>query len=209
MDATPAARRGDLVFLQNGMLAPWLQARGLADDATQVLVYFAVAAKGDAPTDGVTDLNPDGLTAAHGRHAAAVAARLHGAGLSCRVLDRAAFDACMLEKLVWICAFMLVGARHGGVSVGDVESKHAAEVDALIAELATAGAAALGGLTLGPDLAPRLRAYARSVAHFPTAVKEFEWRNGWFWAASRAAAEAGRPDPTPLHTALLKEVGAV
>jgi hypothetical protein len=106
VEATPAARRKDLVFLQNGMLAPWLAARGLGGDgpdaATQVLVYFAVAAKGDAPTDGVTDLNPEGLTAAHGRHAAAVAARLAGAGLSCHVLGREEFDASMLEKLIWI-----------------------------------------------------------------------------------------------------------
>lgn len=51
----------------------------------QVLVYFAVAKKGDAPTDGKTDVNPEGLTAAYGPHAAAVAARLHAAGLSCKV----------------------------------------------------------------------------------------------------------------------------
>lgn len=101
VDATPAESRQDLVFMQNGMLAPWLQARGLSD-ATQVLVYFAVAAKGDAPTDGVTDWNPEGLTAAHGRHAATVAARLHGAGLSCHVLEKGEFEASMLEKLVWI-----------------------------------------------------------------------------------------------------------
>jgi hypothetical protein len=106
-------------------------------------------------------------------------------------------------------AFMLVGAKHGGITVGEVESKHTAEVDALIIELASAGAAALGGLHLGPNLPARLRAYARSVAHFPTAVKEFEWRNGWFWGASEHAAAEGRADPTPLHTALLKEVGVV
>jgi hypothetical protein len=29
----------------------------------QVLVYFAVAKKGDPPTDGKTDVNPEGLTA--------------------------------------------------------------------------------------------------------------------------------------------------
>jgi hypothetical protein len=29
----------------------------------QVLVYFAVAKKGDKPTDGKTDVNPEGLTA--------------------------------------------------------------------------------------------------------------------------------------------------
>ena len=51
----------------------------------QVLVYFAVAKKGDAPTDGKTDVNPEGLTAAYGPHAAVVAARLHAAGLSCKV----------------------------------------------------------------------------------------------------------------------------
>lgn len=52
--------------------------------AKQVLVYFAVAKLGDPPTDGKTDVNPEGLTAAYGPHAAAVAARLHAAGLSCK-----------------------------------------------------------------------------------------------------------------------------
>lgn len=33
--ATPVARRKDLVFLQNGMLMPWLKAQGLEDN-TQV-----------------------------------------------------------------------------------------------------------------------------------------------------------------------------
>ena len=35
VDAVPPERRGDLVFLQNGMLEPWLEKRGL-QDATQV-----------------------------------------------------------------------------------------------------------------------------------------------------------------------------
>lgn len=35
VDATPADRRRDLVFMQNGMLQPWLESRGLAE-ATQV-----------------------------------------------------------------------------------------------------------------------------------------------------------------------------
>ncbi len=72
------------MFIQNGMLQPWLDAVGLGDN-TQVLVYFAVAKKGEKPTDGKTDVNPEGLTAAHGPHAAAVAAMLHSGGLSCKV----------------------------------------------------------------------------------------------------------------------------
>jgi hypothetical protein len=34
----------------------------------------------------------------------------------------------MLEKLIWICSVMLVGARHGGVPVGVVEKEFHSEV---------------------------------------------------------------------------------
>jgi hypothetical protein len=104
-------------------------------------------------------------------------------------------------------AFMLVGAKHK-LSVGEVESQCPGEVGALMRELAAAGAAALG-VEVAPGMTERLMAYARSVAHFPTAVKEFEWRNGYFWGLTQAALAEGRPDPCPLHTSLLKEVGAV
>jgi hypothetical protein len=104
--------------------------------------------------------------------------------------------------------FMLVGAKHGGVTVGEVESAHAAEVGALIEELSAAGAADMG-ISLDDGVVTRLAAYARAVSHFPTAVKEFEWRNGYFWGLSQAAVAAGKPDPCPAHSALLKEVGAV
>ena len=103
---------------------------------------------------------------------------------------------------------MLVGARHGGCTVGEVESTHREEVAQLIEELAAAGSTALG-VALESGVQERLCAYARSVSHFPTAVKEFGWRNGWFHELSAAAVAAGRPDPCPMHTALLKEVGAI
>lgn len=206
VDSTPPSRLKDLVFIQNGMLQPWLDARGLGGN-TQVLVYFAVAKKGEAPTDGKTDVNPEGLTAACGEHAQAFAARLHTTGLSCKVLGEAEFRKAMLEKLVWISAFMLVGARHGGCTVGEVESAHRDEVERLIGELAPAGSAALG-LQLDAGIGPRLLAYARSVAHFPTAIKELPWRNGWFLGLSQAAQREGRPDPCPLHTAWLNEIDA-
>lgn len=40
---------------------------------------------GEDPIDGKTDLNPEGLTAAYGKHAAALAERLARGGLSCKV----------------------------------------------------------------------------------------------------------------------------
>lgn len=206
VDATPEARRKDLVFIQNGMLQPWLDARGLGDN-TQVLVFFAVAKKGEKPTDGKTDMNPEGLTAAYGPHAQSVASLLHSGGLSCKVLDKTEFTKAMLEKLIWISALMVIGAKYK-VTVGEVEKSCTGEVSRLIVELATGGQAALG-IRLDPEYLERLLAYARSVAHFPTAVKEFPWRNGWFYEISKKSIEAGSSDPMPYHTSLLKELNVV
>lgn len=76
----------------------------------------------------------------------------------------------------------------------------------LIEELAKAGGSELG-LSLADGFVERLHAYSRSVAHFPTAIKEFRWRNGWFYELTERAKAEGAPDPCPKHTALLKELG--
>ncbi|CAI9113831.1 OLC1v1014516C3 [Oldenlandia corymbosa var. corymbosa] len=130
LEATPKSRWSDLVFFQNGMLEPWFESKGLGD-ADQVLAYFAVSKLGEPPTDGKTDTNPEGLTAAYGKWASAVAGRLIAGGLSCKVLEKDAFQKQMLEKLIWICAFMLVGARHPGATVGAVEKDYRSEVNIL------------------------------------------------------------------------------
>ena len=105
--------------MQNGMLGAFLEKNELAD-ATQVLLYLAVAKFGEKPTDGITELNPDGLTAATGKWASTFATRLRNGGLKCRDLAGDAYTEAMLEKHVWICAFMLVGALNGGITVGEV-----------------------------------------------------------------------------------------
>ena len=66
------------------MLETWFQSKGLSDP-DQVLAYFAVSKLGEPPTDGKTDTNPEGLTAAYGKWASAVAGRLLAGGLSCKV----------------------------------------------------------------------------------------------------------------------------
>lgn len=207
LQATPRPRWNDLVFFQNGMLEPWLQSKGL-DDADQVLAYFAVSKLGEPPVDGKTDTNPEGLTAAYGKWATAVAERLIAGGLSCKVLSKEEFQKQMLEKLIWISAFMLVGARHPGATVGDVEKEYHSEVSSLISELASA-AAAEKNLEFEGAMDERLCAYSRAVAHFPTAVKEFKWRNGWFYSLSEKAIAEGKPDPCPLHTAWLRELKVI
>lgn len=66
------------------MLEPWLESKGLAD-ANQVLAYFAVSKLGEPPVDGITDTNPEGLTASYGKWASVVADRLHAGSLTCKV----------------------------------------------------------------------------------------------------------------------------
>eukprot|EP00983_Pelagomonas_calceolata_P071680 1151362-Pelagomonas_calceolata.AAC.10 len=62
------------------------------------------------------------------------------------------------------------GVPAGG-NVGDVESKHTQQACSLISELAEGGARELD-IALAPGAVERLLAYSRSVAHFPTAIKE-------------------------------------
>ncbi|KAK8916920.1 hypothetical protein KSP39_PZI023123 [Platanthera zijinensis] len=188
LEAAPSSRWSDLVFFQNGMLDPWLESRGLGD-CSQVLAYFAVSKLGEPPVDGKTDTDPDGLTAVSGKWASAVAARLHSAGLSCKVLQKEAFQKQMLEKLIWICSFMLVGARHPGATVGIVEKDYRYEAKFLIYELELA-AAAERRLTFDECMEERLCAYSRAVAHFPTAVKEVTILEGWFFSLAVERIEA-------------------
>lgn len=208
IDECPPNRRSDLVFYgQNGYIEDFLTKKGVFSDSTKVLVYMAVAKLGEKPTDGITDLNPEGLTAATGKWAGQVAARLKNGDMTCNVLDEDKFRASMMEKLMWISAFMLLGVHHGGITVGEVESKHKADFSKMVTEMA-ACLKEERGIQLTDGTVERLCAYARSVAHFPTALKEFEWRNQFWLDISRAREAAGKPDLTPLHTELLLKARA-
>ena len=186
--ATPAARRADLVFVQNGMITSWLQANRLHQN-TQALLYFAVSSVGATPVDG-------GRTVVWGPWASALASRLERGGLSCTVLPSLdAFQAEMVEKFLWIGVFGLLCQAHN-LTVGQVVETHRDAVDALTAELAGICTRALGA-TPPADLADRLCAYSMSIADYRGAVKEWPWRNGWLWSQEQ----------TPLHAALLKQAG--
>lgn len=189
----PGARRDDLVFIQNGMLRPWLRERGLRA-VTRGLFFFAVGCRGDRPLPGA----PSPFT---GPHAPAMVTWLTALGLPAEVVDPPTFAAIELEKLIWNCAFGLLCQVHA-VDVGIVVDAHADELQALVAEMAEIGARALAVDLEIPPLVERLSAYSRSIAGYRGAVKEWPWRNGWF--ASRAA-EYGLA--MPVHNALLDRAG--
>jgi len=99
VEKCPEKRRKDLVFMQNGYLDDFLVEKGLSDN-TQVLLFLSVARKGIDPIDGITKMNPEGLTAVTGEHAQAFAERLAGLNLKCNVINNLEYRSQMFEKLM-------------------------------------------------------------------------------------------------------------
>ncbi|PXF43360.1 hypothetical protein BWQ96_06923 [Gracilariopsis chorda] len=199
----PPEKKDDLVFLQNGMLERFLRKYDCSTN-TRANLYFSVTKKGADPIDGITETDPEGLTTVCGKWEGAFAERLEKAGLTCKVLKERDFRRSQLEKLIWISVFNLLGAVHGKIPVGEVARMHVKEVTEMGVELATM---IRFTLTVGmmPNIEKRLIAYGNCVKDFPTALKEFKWRNGFFYDYSMLAKRNGLPDPTPMHTGYLED----
>mmetsp|Transcript_1104 Transcript_1104/g.2472 ORF Transcript_1104/g.2472 Transcript_1104/m.2472 type:complete len:328 (+) Transcript_1104:154-1137(+) len=191
----PENRRKDLVFLQNGYLDDFLEKKGLSENS-QVLLYLSVPAKGVAPTDGVTTFNPEGLTASTGEWAQAFADRLASIDLKCNVVSAKDYRPAMFEKLMWISTYMLVGAANNCATVGDAGKDHSDTVESIVKEL-VAAVSAKEGIEFPEGTLERLKSYTDVVADFPCGVKEFEWRNQYFWNLGDEAV--------PTHNGLLKD----
>lgn len=195
VDNCPESRRKDLVFLQNGYLDNFLESKGLMDN-TQALLFFSVTAKGVDPVDGITTVNPEGLTAVTGEHSQAFADRLATLGLKCNAISAEEYRPAMFEKLIWIATYMLVGTAKDCKSVGAAGAEHTQLVKDIISEL-VAAVSAKEGIAFQSGTIERLAAYTDVVTDFPCGVKEFEWRNKYFFDLGDEAC--------PLHNGLLKE----
>lgn len=210
---TPTDRWEDFVFIQNGNLLPLLERELPADLPITILIgYLAVAKRGDIPRDVRTDMDPNGLTTvnASGKWAKEVEWRLNTSNFKVHIRAEPTFSQSYWEKNIWTAAYMLAGALHGGCTVGEVEADYRLEVDHLARELATAVTAFHPDMRWDRGLmCERLASYARSIPRFPTALEDFEWRNGAFYDFTLKAQSAGRLDPCPLHTEGLRRVGAL
>jgi len=204
IEGCPESKRDDLIFLQNPMIEPLLKRYAMADTNTMVNVYFAVPTKGANPIDGITDVNPDGLTSVTGKWAKAVQQRLNRAELSCKLLHKRDCRRAMIEKHIWLSVFMVIGTAQGHISgkpltVGEVERYFFKEVEPMCRQLGFTSRTLLSAAP--PEgLEDRLRAYSRAVADFPTAMKEFRWRNGFWYDYSQLCISKGFDDPMPQHT---------
>lgn len=193
----PKERHADLVFVQNGYLNTYLQSKNLVDSTTQVLLYLSVAAKGMAPIDGVTTYNPEGLTKAYGKHANNFAQRLQALDLKCLVCTTEEdFLPAMYEKLMWITTYMLVGTANGCASVGEASKDYPGQIATIVNEMKSALERKYG-IVFEQGTLERLASYTDVVADFPCGVKEFEWRNEFFWNLG--------DELVPTHNKLLRE----
>lgn len=91
---------------------------------------------------------------------------------------------------------MLVGTAKECSSVGQAGEDHAELVEKVVNELTTA-VSAKEGIEFEDGTMERLAAYTDVVADFPCAVKEFEWRNQFFYKLGDSAC--------PTHNELLRE----
>lgn len=96
----------------------------------------------------------------------------------------------------WIATFMLVGTAKDCASVGQAGSEHTQLVRDIISEL-VAAVSAKEGIAFPSGTIERLEAYTDVVTDFPCGVKEFEWRNKYFYDLGDAAC--------PIHNGLLRE----
>lgn len=209
IDDCPEAKKEDLVFLQDGMLEPIFQRKGIYGP-TQAALWMACMRKGGRPADGRTPDAPEGLTTVSGKWAGALSMRLSTGNLACSVkLDRDGRRS-TLEKLVFVSAYNLVGQCFGGLTVGEVAKQYPQEVGMLSRELASFIRYTLS-VSLFSGLDDRLAEYAAKMEFLPTSFDDFQFRNGYFYRYTKmagtrttpAGVKIEVPDTTPVHTELL------
>lgn len=91
---------------------------------------------------------------------------------------------------------MLVGTAKECASVGQAGKEHSHLVKQIVNEL-VAATSSKEGISFPDGVMARLAAYTDKVAEFPCAVKEFEWRNRYFYNLGDSAC--------PVHNRLLRE----
>jgi hypothetical protein len=97
----------------------------------------------------------------------------------------------------WICAYMLVGTAKECKSVGQAGNEYADLVTKVILELMNA-VEQKENIVFPEGTLQRLAAYTDVVTDFPCAVKEFSWRNRYFYNLGTC----------PIHNELLHDCKA-
>ena len=185
----PPQRRAALIFIQNGMIDPVLVATKCSG-CTRGLIYFAAPARG-------ASIQPGAKSVFTGPHAQRVVDWFQTIDLEAGVVSRDAFSAEMASKLIWNCTFGLLCDVYD-MSVGGLVEQRRDEVDQLIGELCMVAMRGIACSLDASQVSDDLCAYSLQIPDYQGAVKQWEWRNGWF---VETAASLGLA--TPIHSGLL------
>ena len=192
MERVPERRYGDLVFIQNGMLRPWLLEREL-HRCSRGLIFFAVPHMNDG-------VQPGGVSPFVGPMAQQVVDWFKMLELEAQALDASEFEEFELEKLLWISVFGLC-CQALDMTVGEVVESRSEVINSLVAELMLVSAKEFPVSVSSKEMAGRLCTYSLSIHSYRASVKEWSWRNGYF--VDTAARMGIR---TPLHAELLARI---
>jgi len=91
---------------------------------------------------------------------------------------------------------MLVGTAKECTSVGQAAAEYADVVENVVKEL-VAAVADKEGIEFAAGTVERLASYTDVVTDFPCAIKEFEWRNQYFFNLG--------DEVCPIHNGLLRD----
>lgn len=163
-----------IVLVQNGMLSPYIS--GLAESpAARAILYFAVSKKGDKP-------QPGGDTLISGQYASQLKEFFDSVSIPSRVVESSEMAKVEMEKLLWNSVMGLFGQVYEE-SVGDTLEKHWSEVETVIDELLPVIKKDLNIEYDRDELLKSLKDYSHEVDYYSARVKEWEWRNAWFFDA--------------------------
>ena len=189
----PMSRHEDLVFVQNGRIAPWLGENGLQGN-TRGILFFG-ASGGGAPLQ----IGPPSPFC--GPHATAMVYWFERLDLPARIASWPGFLGAELEKMLWLASFGLMCTRYD-CDVGTVLAEHRAEHAALVEELAVVARVGIGIEAPPGYWVAQLRAYGEVLSTWKVSLKEWSFRNGWFIDQARRWHV-----PIPIHDGLTRVIG--
>jgi hypothetical protein len=197
------SRHPDLVFVQNGLIRPWLVERKLEStpsvpgpvrEPERGVLWVAVPRKGDTPV-------PGGPSVFAGHWADTLSQMLDAHGVDARSVPRIGLAREEAVKLAWICATGVIGSATGH-GVGGIDAHHAHDLELLVRELFTVLRIS-PGIDIDADaLVNRVKTYSKRIPHFPARLKEWRWRNGAVLGIAESAGLA-----TPVHDEWLRRAG--
>lgn len=181
--------KGKAVFIQNGMLSPFLK-KLKPSYAARAILYFAVSKKGE-------EAKPGGDTLICGPNAETLQDYFQQMNIPSKVVSESEMAKVEMEKLLWNSLLGLLGEYYQE-SVGETIEKHWEDIDELLGELLPVIEKDTGISFSLSSISKSLKDYSQEVAHFEARIKEWEWRNQWFFSAlERQGSEA--PKWQKLH----------